>query len=232
MRLLFSLCLLVIAETLFAAEAPLIAREAARATLEAALKTFRTDGPKGWSFVQTTSGDGHSRVERYDGFQPEFNRWSLLKENDRPPTEAEFNDYKEKLSRRSRGGTAPQLTDQLDLNTLEITGQTSDRLTCRTKLKPGEKGDRTAAFLRATLVIHTPTHTIESFELSADQPFSPTWGVNIAEMRTTLRYSLPDGTRPSLLQETSTRLRGRAFYFKSLDADMTVTFTLYERAHR
>ncbi|MEO7598080.1 MAG: hypothetical protein ABIV50_04045 [Opitutus sp.] len=232
MRLLFSLCLLALAVTVSATEEPLITRAAARTTVEAALKTFRTEGPKGWSFIQTTSGDGHSRVERYDGFQPEFNRWTLLKENDQPPTEAELNDYKEKLSRRSRGGTAPQLTDQVDLSTLEVTGQSSDHVTCQARLKPGEKGDRTAAFLRATLVIHTPTHTIESFELSADQPFSPTWGVNITAMRTTLRYSLPDGARPSLLQQSSTQLRGRAFYFKSLDADMSVTFTDYERAHR
>ena len=231
MRLFLFLCAFVIAETLSAAEQPLT-NDAARAVVETAFKSFRTEGPKGWSFVQTTSGDGHSRVERYDAFQPEFNRWTLLKENDRPPTEEELTDYKEKLSRRSRGGTAPQLTEQLDLSTLEVVTQTADRLTCRSKLKPGEKGDATAAHLRATVVIHTPTHTIESFELSADQPFSPTWFVNISEMRTTLRYSLPEGTRPSLLQESTTHLRGRAFYLKSLDADMTVTFTEYERAHR
>ena len=83
-----------------------------------------------------------------------------------------------------------------------------------------------------TLVLHKPTRTIESFQLGAESPFSPTWGVKIVAMKTTLTYSRPEGTRPSLLQQSSTHLRGRAFWLKSLDADMTVTFTDYERAHR
>ena len=65
---------------------------------EAALKTFRTDAPKGWSFTQTTVGDAQSRVERYNAAQPEFNRWTLLQQNGRQPTADEFQDYAEKLS--------------------------------------------------------------------------------------------------------------------------------------
>ena len=75
---------------------------------EEAIKPFRTEGPKGWSFPQTTRGEGHSRVERYDATQPEFNRWTLLQQDDRAPTADELRDYREKLSRRSRGGTAPR----------------------------------------------------------------------------------------------------------------------------
>lgn len=229
MRSLLLLALFVTAHAL--AQSP-SAVGAVRPIIEEALKTFRTEGPKGWSFTQTTTGAGHSRVERYDARKPEFNRWTLLQEDGHAPTADELQDYMEKLSRHSRGGTAPRLTDQLDLATLEITQETSDQVTCRLRLKPGEAGDDTARFLTATLILHKPTRTIESFQLAAQSPFAPTWGVRITEMKTTLSYSRPDGARPSLLQETSTHLRGRAFLFKSLDADMTVTFTDYERAHR
>ena len=45
-----------------------------------------------------------------------------------------------------------------------------------------------------------------------------------------MTYSLPtpDG-RPSLPQRVSTTLRGTAFWVKSLDAEMTVEFSGYER---
>lgn len=202
------------------------------ANVVAALSTFRTEGPKGWSFTQTTEGDGRSRVERFDAAQPEFARWTLLQENGRAPTEDETRDYREKLSRRSRGGTAPQLAEQLDPASLELVETTTDRSTYRLRLRPGEEGDVTARFLRATLVFHHPTQTIESLEIASTGAFSPTFGVQIAEMRTLLRYSLPEADRPSLLLEARTRLRGRAFLFKSLDADLRVTFTDYQKAGR
>jgi len=225
MRFLFLLCLLT--ATLATAETT-ASLDGVRPLLDEALKTFRMEGPKGWSFTQTTRGDGHSRVERYNATQPEFERWTLIQEDGHAPTPDETQDYREKQSRRSRGGTAPKLTDQLDLSTLQLASESPKRATLRCHLKPGEAGDATAKFLTATLILHKPTRTIESFELAADEPFSPTWGVKIAAMKTTLTYSVPDGARPSLLQESVTHLRGRAFLIKSLDADMNVTFTDYE----
>lgn len=221
MRLLLLLCALAVSS--FAAAPP---------ALETALAAFRTDGPRGWSFTQTTAGDGHRRVERYDAAQPEFNRWTLLQEDGHAATPDELADYRDKLSRRSRGGTAPRVTDQLDLATLETVADDAEHTTYRCRLKPGEPGDETARYLRATLVLHKPTHTIESFEIAATEPFSPTFGVKIAEMRTRMTYSLPEAGRPSLLLQSSTRLRGRAFLLKSLDADLLVTFTNYEKAVR
>lgn len=221
MRLLFLFCASLLPA--FAATPP---------ALEAALKTFRTDGPRDWSFTQTTTGAGHSRVERYDAAQPEFLRWTLLQEDGRTPTSDELQDYREKLTRRSRGGTAPRIADQLDLATIELIGETPERTTFRCRFKPGESGDETARYLAATIVLHQPTQTIESFVIAATEPFAPTFGVKIAEMRTTMTYSLPAGDRPTLLRQSTTHLRGRAFLVKSLDADMTVTFTDYEKAHR
>ncbi len=202
------------------------------ADLVTALKAFRTDSPKGWSFTQTTAGAGESQVERFDAARPEFEHWTLLRQNGRAPTADELADYREKQSRRSRGGSAPLLTDRLDLATAQVVAESGDTTTYRCRLQPGERGDTTAEFLVAKLTVHRPTHTIEQFELAATGPFSPTFGVRIGEMKTTMTYSLPTPARPSLLQNVVTRVRGRAFLFKSLDADLVATFSDYEKAHR
>lgn len=198
--------------------------------LEAALKDFRTEPPKGWSFTQTTEADGKSTVERCDAGKPEFSRWSLVRKDGRAPDTAELTLYAENRSRRSRGGSGPKLAEQLDLATLETVADGDERTTYRCALKAGESGDKTARFLRATLVLHKPTRTIESLELGSTGPFSPTLGVKIAAMRTTMTYSLPADGRPSLPQAVTTHVRGRAFWVRSLDADMSVTFTDYARA--
>jgi hypothetical protein len=43
-------------------------------------------------------------------------------------------------------------------------------------------------------------------------------------------YSLPTADRPSLLLSVTLKVRGRAFWFKSLDQDMTVTYSDHESA--
>ena len=219
MRFIFLLC--VTASATLASVPP---------DLASALKTFRTDAPRGWSFTQTTRAQGQSRVEHFDAARPEFDRWTLLKQDGRTPTNEEQNDYKQKLTRRSSNRTAPLLTEQLDLSHSETVSETLGRATYRCRLKPGEAGDKTAAFLRVTLVVDKPTQSIESLEIASTGEFSPTFGVKIVEMKTVMTYSLPSANSPSLPLTVATHLRGRAFLVKSLDAEMTVVFADYAKA--
>lgn len=218
MRLLFLFC--VLAGSGLSAVPP---------DLAAALATFRSDPPREWSFTQTTEAEGKSTVERANASRPEFDRWTLVLKDGRAPTPGELREYGEGRSRRSRTGTAPSITDQLLLEQTETIADTPERATYRCPLRPGESRDKTALFLRATLVVHKPTRTVETVELANTAPFSPTLGVKIAELRTRMTYSLPQHDRPSLPQQVTTRVRGTAFFFKSLDADMTVSFSDYER---
>lgn len=202
---------------------------AAPRELTSALETFRSDPPHGWSFTQTTSAEGKSTVERCEAAKPEFERWTLVQKDGRAPTPDEMKDYAEARSRRSRTGTAPKLADQFVLEAIETVADTPDRTTYRCPLRRGESHDKTAQFLRATIVLHKPTHTIESVELASTGEFSPTFGVTITELKTQMTYSLPADGAPSLPQRVATHVRGRAFLFKSLDGEMTVTFSDYAR---
>ncbi len=221
MRLLLLLCVLAVP---LGASAP---RE-----LAAALEHFRSDPPREWSFTQTTAAEGRSTVERCDAARPEFDRWSLVQKDGRPPTPAELATYGEGRSRRSRAGTAPDVREQLLVAAAETVAETPERITFRCPLRQGESRDHTAPHLRATVVVHRPTGTIESIELHNPEPFRPTIGVRITELRTLLTYSPPGDGRPALPRQVTTRLRGTAFWFKSLDADLSVTFSDYVRVKR
>ncbi len=200
--------------------------------LDAALKAFRGDPPRGWSYTQTTSAEGKSTVERYDASRPEFDRWKLVQKDGRAPTETELREYADARSRRSRTGTAPKIVDQLDLPTFEKIADDAQRVTYRSKLRPGESRDHTAPFLRATLVLHKSTQTIESVTLASVSEFNPTFGVKIASLQTLMSYSLPTAETPSLPQKVETKVRGRAFLLKSLDAEMSVTYSDYRDASK
>lgn len=221
MRLFLLLCTLAAAVN--AAVPPL---------LDAALRDFRGDPPRGWSYTQTTVAEGKSTVERYDATKAEFDRWSLVQKDGRAPSDEERRTYAEMRSRRSRGGTAPKLTDQLDLTAVDTVGETTEHVTYRCAVRPGERSDKTAAFLRATIVVHKPTHSIESLELGSTGKFSPTLGVNIAALKTLMTYTPPKEGLPAFPRSVTTHVRGRAFWLKSLDADMTVTYSDFEPARK
>jgi hypothetical protein len=201
------------------------------ADFAAACANFHTENPKGWSFTQTTVAEGRSLTERCEAGRPEFSRWTLLAMDGHPPTAEETENYNEKRSRRSRSGTAPHIASQLDLASAELVRESPNEAVYRFRVKRETRSDKTAEFLRATLTFHRPSATITVFELSNVEPFSPVWGVRVTELRTTIHYSLPTADRPTLLDKITTRTKGRA-YFKSLDADMLVTFTDYVFAGR
>ncbi len=197
------------------------------AALAAALANFRGDVPPRWSYTLSTTAEGKSTVELCDAAKPEFARWSLVRKDGRPPTTGETQEYLEGRSRRSRGGTAPKLTEQLDLASVEEIARDETATTFRCRIRPGEARDKIAGFLRAAIIVHRATHTIQTIELHSIGPFNPTFGVSIAEMKTRMTYSLPSTATPSLPQKVETRMRGTAFWFKSIDADMTVVFGDY-----
>ncbi|MFT3870955.1 MAG: hypothetical protein QM715_21080 [Nibricoccus sp.] len=192
-----------------------------------ALKTYRAEGAMNWAYVQTTeSSKGQSLVEHYDPSKPQFSRWTLLKKNGAAPKESDLKDYRDRLSRRTNG-TAPNIKDQIDPATCEIATEDAERASYRFKLLTTDKADRSAAHMNAVFTLHKPTGTIECVTLSSFEPFSPMFSVKVNEASTTIEYSLPTSERPTLLQKIAVRMRGSVMWFKSLDEDMTVTYSEY-----
>lgn len=195
--------------------------------LAQALKAYRAEGTMNWAYLQTTeSSKGQSLVEHYDPSKPVFSRWTLLKKNGTAPSEADLKDYRDRLSRRTTG-TAPNIKDQIDPATCELASEDGERASYRFKLLTTDKADRSAAHMNAVFTLHKPTSTIERVELSSLEPFSPMFSVKVNEAATTIEYSVPTTERPTLLQKITVRMRGSVMWFKSLDEDMTVTYSDY-----
>jgi hypothetical protein len=199
------------------------------AELDAALQQLRTNAPLGWAFTQTTEAEGRSRVERFEPIGPEPARWRLLQVDGRVPTEDELEKYRKQQTLRAGGAPAPNVKDQIDRGTCELLSDDGVRGIWRFRLVPG-KNDPWAPYMAATFTLHRPTGVIERVELGSLAPFAPMTFTNIEEARTVMVYSLPEDDRPALLQEITVRIRGRAWFIRSLDSDMTVRYSDYRYA--
>jgi hypothetical protein len=204
--------------------------EALPPELGKALDAFQTEGAKGWAFTQTTASANRSLVERYEPSKPGFSRWSLLQKDGRTPTGDEIKEYNRMLAQRSRDHAAPNVKDQIRRETCEPLGVENGRARFRFQLKPGSEDDKSAEHMVVVFSLHEPSGVIERVELTSIRPFAPMFAVKIEEARTIITYTTPEENRPSLLKEITVRVRGRAMFFKSLDEDMTVTYSDYAPA--
>jgi len=195
-----------------------------------ALAHFRADGPKGWSFTQTTEASGECLVERYDAAEPEFSRRTLVSKNGQPPTADDRAGYLRERSMGSTGFTAPRIQDQLDLTSALLREERNSRSVWEFRLRTGGADDRTAEFMTVAVTFHQPTRTIERVEIANREPFSPMFAARIFEARTVMTYTLPTSDTPSLLQRATIHVRGRVFWLKSIEQDMIVSFSAYKWA--
>jgi hypothetical protein len=195
-----------------------------------ALDAFNTEGAQGWAFTQTTASTNRSLVERYDPSKPEFSRWSLLTKDGRAPTQEETTQYNRMLTQRTRDHSAPNVKNQIRRETCEPLGVEDGRARFRFQLNPGGEDDKSAEHMVVIFSLHQASGVIDRVELTSIRPFSPMFAVKIEQARTLITYTLPDQDRPSLLQEIAVSVRGRAMFFKSLDEDMTVTYSDYAPA--
>lgn len=198
--------------------------------LKTALDSFRTEGPKGWAFTQSTKAIDKSRVEKFDPLQDFHLKWTLVSENGIPPSAKETSTYRQQQTRRTGGNTAPNVKEQMDYETAELVSDNGTESEWFFRLKPGGNDDSSAEHMAVKLWFHQPTKTISRIELHSLESFSPVLAVKIELARTVIEYSLPEGDTPSLLQRIDVTIRGRAFYFKSLDSDLTVSYSDYRYA--
>jgi len=198
--------------------------------LAEALDAFRADGPAGWSYVQTTESSSGSQVERYDASRPDFHRWSLLRKDGRTPTGDEIRAYQEGKTRRTSGLQPPRIQDRLDLSSGERISSVDGAESWRFQMTPGGADDLSAEAMAVTVSFDLPSNTVTRVEIASTTSFSPMIAVRIDESRTVMEYSLPKGDTPSLLQRITLHVRGRAFWFRSLDEDMTITYSMQEKA--
>lgn len=206
--------------------------EALPASLAGALEAFRADGPKGWAYTQTTIAGKESLEETFDPARPESERWALVAKDGRTPTADELKVYREGKSRRAGGANAPRIQDQINRTAATRLRAQGDLEWWRFPMQPGAADDSSAAHLEVTFCFHLPTLTVTSVEIASRESYSPVIGITITESRTLMTYSLPEPGRPSLLQKVNLRVRGRAFWFKSLDQDMEVTYSAQQPAGR
>jgi hypothetical protein len=207
---------------------PLTHTDPVPAEINSALNSFRAEGARGWSFTQTTQTDKEKLVEHYDPSKPDNARWVLLQKDGHAPTEADLKDYNDKLSRRGGGDTAPDVVKQIDRNAATRVSDDAQKSVYSFRLKPGGKDDASAAFMSATFTYDKAAHAFEKVEIANIEPFAPMFAVKIKEAHTSVYYQLPTGDRPTLLDHITVKIRGRALIIRSLDEDMTVSYSDYK----
>ena len=149
-------------------------------------------------------------------------RWTLLSEKGAVPTEAEQQRYRDT---RPPLDSSANLAAQLDRGSALLAAHDGRTSTYEFRLKPGSEDDKVAAHMRAHVTLDHPTGAIVRVELFTIGSFKPATSLVIDEARTTMAYSLPTDTLPSLPQEVTMHVRGKRFWLRSFEEKVTSTYS-------
>jgi hypothetical protein len=194
-----------------------------------ALARFSSDAPRGWAYTLTTTREGETSVERYDPSRPKGGEWMLLLRDGRAPTAEEIERYlRYKASSTPPTARATFEKGDLDRGTFELVREDENTAVYRGRFRQ-DLSEPLLAHLALELKFTKHEPAVESFALRLLGPFSPALGVKMHELEVTMDFSPPTADRPALPRESRSRFRGRLFFVKSIEEDLRIRYTNFER---
>jgi hypothetical protein len=223
MRPLLVLLAATLASAMFAAGPPPLAIQA--------LERMNAFDEGSWSYTRTTRTREGIRVERHDAARRAGERWSLVAIDGRTPSADETQDYqREKAKERERQKGRADYTQEIDRNSIRLISETPERATFT--FRPGSNGrggKELARKVEGTMVVRKDGGWIERFELGAEEEVRPMPGVKISDFSLILRFSRHPSSGDIVPHELESRIRGRAFFVKSIDAERTSSFSDFHK---
>lgn len=211
--------------------------------LQKALDTMNRADLKDWAYTRTTVSPKVRIVERYDPKKPEAKQWILSSIDNREPTATEQEEYHQKRMKalqRDRETKKDKNDEQagtmsLDLNSMIKPGSlrmmTEDPTTIVYAFRPqSEKDDDKVMMENLSGLLHINTEKpegfyIEELTLSSEKPFSPAFSVKVTLFSTRMTFRPIEPNGPFFPAEITTRFQGKAFYFKTIDEQITMVFS-------
>lgn len=199
------------------------------AYFEQALAHFTSDAPRGWAYTLTTTRGSETSVERFDPSRPKGGEWTLLQRDGRAPTVEEIERYlRYKASTTPPTARATFEKGDIDRDTFTLTREDAAGAEFRGTFR-GDLKEPLLAHLVLDLKIAKASPAVQSFTLRLAGPFSPALGVKMTELEVSMEFSPPTAERPALPLASRSRFRGRLFFLKTIEEDVSIAYSDFER---
>ena len=201
-----------------AAEPEIVAR-----ALDAADKDARKD----WAYTMIVVEDGKERIERFDPSRDVEHEWTLVKVESRKPTAGDIEDYRKTKERRRESDDESSLRDMIQEGTLHLLREDDRQAVYAFKVKGKDnKEQKMMDHVGAELHIDKTGPWVERLEMKSAGEFNPMMGVTIEHFAMTITY-IPIENGSVVPGRVETKVQGKAFFIKTIDSDVRITFSDY-----
>lgn len=198
------------------------------AYFHAAFARLTTDAPRGWAYtLRTMRGDGVT-VERYDPSRPKGGEWTLLERDGRAPDAAELERYLRYKAANTPPSRATFERGDIDLGTAVLAREEAAAAEFQMLFREDVSAPL-LPHLALVLIVDRRTESIREYTLRLRAPFSSGLGMRMQELVATTRFTPPEDGRPALPRETVSHFRGRLFFLFTVEEDLRVEFSDFER---
>lgn len=179
-----------------------------------------------WAYTLTTQVDGTRTVEKYDPSQTTDRRWQLVIKEGKTPAAKDLAKYAEE--RRKRGGRSntKNIRSLIDPSKILILSNDAARIYCRIELKKQDAGEGVEIpSISGTLTVLREPPQVERWDVASTAKFGKAGVFSISEMRFGMSFQQAPERAGVLPRSVSSRIRGRALIFKSLNVDSLATYS-------
>jgi hypothetical protein len=179
-----------------------------------------------WAYTVTTVVDGRKSIEHHNPAAARGSRWQLALKDDQKPSAQDLQKYAEKRRRPGSDPRQPEVHDLIDAKSLQVLSNDATRVTCSFRLKVSDPDSQSMMEkLHGTLVARKDPPALEMVEIVNTGRLSKQPVFSLSEFKARLEFQPgPDGSQ-LLPGSLHFRLRGRALLLKSLNKDISTTFS-------
>jgi hypothetical protein len=191
-----------------------------------ALARFRADPAQGWAYTLTVDRNGQRSVQRFDPSRPAAERWTLVSQDDHPPTADELARYRtDKARDASPPARATFGKEDIDRTTAEVLREDPQRVVVRFRFNE-DAADKTLGHLALDLIVAKRPAAVEAYTLRLLAPYSPVLAVKTLELEAGTRFGTPGSPQAGLPVSATSHYVGRML-FKTVTENLSITYSDY-----
>lgn len=198
-----------------------------------ALAALYEDYKRSWSFTETSTAKGETKVATYDPRKSGSKRWTLVSVDGRPPTDKDRKTFRaqklkqeQEVNRRDKA-IGPRATVRIRPGTLKLRQKTDTHWIF--DFIPAQEGDddRIMRYVTGTMKIVKDGHYVESVVLRNDASITPLIGVKISTILVVQKFAPAKPAGPIVPISVDVQIKGRAFLVAGFNESEFVRFTEY-----
>ena len=195
--------------------------------IETAFGKMEADSIYQYSYTKVVQTTENNRVMSYDPTKEGSDCWKLVSVNGNEPGKKDLKAFYKEMSNSGENNNKSISMGSDDMTNFSVINDFDNNIEYSFNID-GDDDDKMADALTCTISLNKIDSTITKMTMYITETLSPMLSVKIEEFKVEMIFDKLAETGSTLIQETKTRIKGKAMVFKKINENVTETYYDYK----